>query len=462
MPQRTSRRRAGVPTVTLRGAPTPIVEGTLRFLTPMFGGGVVLNQAAPHHKEHDALTPVRPAAVRGALREWWRRVCGFKADGSPLPRDLLVARERALWGWATTTEVPGRGWVAITVTSQPTPQAFPVYVDARRANAGMEGLAYGAFPLTPARGAGTTSSGTLTQMAGTFGVRLTAHELSDLERGLPARRAAGFQPAQPVRPAQLMDAARAAWGDDPLPKMRAEVERAWLAWTTFGGLGGRTRRGFGAIAAAEGAPPWQEVASKLGWSDWIVNGPSDQDAIVALNLGLNRLRAFRQGVGVGRNPGKQQNRPGRSRWPEPDLIRRLTRRQAHQHPPQHPVQKAPRAAFGLPIVFHFNPNDAGDPPDMTLVPAQGDRLASPIILRPVPSPGGYTCVALWLPRRGPLADDLRELAFTSGQRQRYAASGLLTPKEFADVRPLRAHGPQAGSGPDDVLAAFFTFFRGKP
>jgi CRISPR-associated protein Cmr1 len=437
MPQRTSRRRAGVPPVTLRGAPTPIVEGTLRFLTPMFGGGVVLNQAAPHLKEHDALTPVRPAAVRGALREWWRRACGFADDGSPLPRDVLIARERALWGWATTTDVPGRGWVAVTVTSQPIPQPFPVYIDARRANAGMEGLAYGAFPLTPAQGAAVTSPGTLTHMTGTFGVRLTAHELSGT----------------------LKDAACKAWGDDPLPKMRAEVERAWLAWTTFGGLGGRTRRGFGAVAPATDAPPWQKVASTLEWSHRVIEGPTDEAATIALNLGLNRLRAFRQGVGVGRNPGQAPNRPGRSRWPEPDLIRRLTHRHANQHPPQHPVQKAPRAAFGLPIVFHFKDKGAGDPADVTLVPARGDRLASPIILRPVPSGGGYACVALVLPQRSPLAHELHALEF-KGQHQRYPTSGLLTARELQEVRPLRESRPERG--PDDVLSAFITFFRGKP
>ena len=36
----------------------------------------------------------------------------------------------------------------------------------------------------------------------------------------------------------------------------------------------------------------------------------------AHKVAVDALRKFRQGPGLGRNPGQQSNRPGRSRWPE--------------------------------------------------------------------------------------------------------------------------------------------------
>lgn len=106
---------------------------------------------------------------------------------------------------------------------------------------------------------------------------------------------------------------------------------------------------------------------------------------------IGAFRDFRQGVDIGRNQGQQHNRPGRSRFPEPEAIRTvLYNNQApwrHDRMTHIPNDAFPRAEFGLPIVFHFQGNN--EPADTVLYPdndAEGkkrDRMASPLILKPL-------------------------------------------------------------------------------
>jgi CRISPR-associated protein Cmr1 len=185
-----------------------------------------------------------------------------------------------------------------------------------------------------------------------------------------------------------------------------DIEAALWAWVNFGGIGARTRRGCGALFCPDFAPPGPQSEQIKAWlkewwgklelheprmsRDWPVLdgrcwiGPPGQDPLETWSRGIELLRRFRQGVGIGRNPGDQPNRPGRSRWPEPETIRRATRRRHNRHARLDavPDKGYPRAEFGLPIVFHFK--DKGDPPDTLLLPENGSsRLASPLILKPL-------------------------------------------------------------------------------
>jgi CRISPR-associated protein Cmr1 len=116
--------------------------------------------------------------------------------------------------------------------------------------------------------------------------------------------------------------------------------------------------------------------------------------IDAWNQVIELFQYFRQGRDLGRNPGQQSNRPGRSRWPEPETIRRVLinpvnpeRGWKHGRLDHIPNDAFPRAEFGLPIVFHFQGN--GDPPETVLYPAaqahvvEPERMASPLILKPL-------------------------------------------------------------------------------
>ena len=99
------------------------------------------------------------------------------------------------------------------------------------------------------------------------------------------------------------------------------------------------------------------------------------EPIAAWKRAVETLKDFRQGPGLGRNPDSRPNRPGRSRWPESDAIRRLTGQWTPRHEPKHAVDGFyPRAAFGLPMVFDFKDRD--DPkgrcrPNVQLAPPDG-------------------------------------------------------------------------------------------
>lgn len=153
-------------------------------------------------------------------------------------------------------------------------------------------------------------------------------------------------------------------------------------WANFGGVGARTRRGLGVVKAfIDGEvvrPVTQDQIHQLG--GWMLTGPPKENANMAWKSAIKALQDFRQGNGIGRNRG-QRHRPGRSRWPEADSIRRLVGKHSGKHKPEHPVRNAyPRAAFGLPLVFHFK--DYGDPRGndhggLTLNHVEHDRMASP-------------------------------------------------------------------------------------
>jgi CRISPR-associated protein Cmr1 len=94
-------------------------------------------------------------------------------------------------------------------------------------------------------------------------------------------------------------------------------------------------------------------------------------------------RDFRQGEGFARNKGL-----GRSRYPEPDTIRRITGWHTKQHVPSNDMPDGfPRSELGLPIVFQFKDEEKGDPPKTTLNPFVGgqalERMASPLVLKPL-------------------------------------------------------------------------------
>ena len=435
--RRSSARRSLSPPPCDTRDSARILSASLEFITPLFGGGVraASGEEQRHQKEPDPITPVRGASLRGQLRHWWRLACCPTEGCSP---ERMRAREQLIWGWASTSKHPARAWVAL-------------YVDARELKACKwpifkpktgPGYAYACFPLQPKRGLRKKlEPGTLTDLRGRFTVRLEAQPLEGC----------------------YLDRARAAWPGVPdadLPgTIWEEVERTWLAFVTFGGLGARTRRGFGAVRVTDrSAVSLRHAIESLGWEDRIAirNGPY-HDAVSAHDAALAKLRDFRQKVRLGRNPGAHGGVPGRSRWPEPDALRRLTRHHDPKHKPTHPVDaRYPRAAFGLPILFQFK--DRRDPPTQTLQPGGAERLASPLVLRPVAEPKGKQvhAVALRLPSRESLEEILQALELRDG---RQGLSGLLSPAEQGQISPLRTHRSRPSSGPEAVFEPFFNFFK---
>lgn len=252
---------------------------TCRFISPVFGGGV-------DPKRPDPQTPVRSSAIRGQLRYWWRATHG------DLTLDALRARETRLFGGVH--DGPKASKIGVVVTRQPTaPQRLDVFKqgsDSQLIDPSMRNLAYGALPLR----SNDNQHQPLWIYDGDFEVELRCASVQDLQ----------------------------------------ELTLSLWAWLHFGGLGARTRRGFGAIELIK-AENWSLSSIEQGWppqseATWptLGNLRSDLVRVGSFRRGreaqehlLKCLQDMRQTPGIGRNPGHRH--PGRWRWPEPDAIRAL-------------------------------------------------------------------------------------------------------------------------------------------
>jgi CRISPR-associated protein Cmr1 len=334
----------------------------ISLITPMFGGGV--EAGVP-----DASLPIRGTAIRGQLAFWWRATRG----ASYATYEELFARHGEIWG---ATSKASQVEVTVTVHEVAAPVPCASYV---RQGDGNWRLTWN--PLL----AGSPSAGPLPYALFPF-------QGEQPEAGATAPKKL---PAQYVSAASFTLRLR-------YPKaLASDVETAVWAWVSFGGLGARTRRGCGALQCKELTPKSAgEIASWLrgrvhpaselrAWPtlpDRLLAGTPGTPA-EAWRQGISLLQRFRQEPGFARNP-VQNGRPGRSRYPEPETIRRTTgtRSPGHHRMPQIPNDAFPRAELGLPIVFHFK--GADEPPDTVLYPRddQGktrDRMASPLIVKPL-------------------------------------------------------------------------------
>lgn len=399
-----------------------------QLITPLYGGGV-------EPAKCDEVTVVRATEIRGHLRFWWRATQGGRFDG-----DLkkMKAAEDALWGSAggEGDTQPSKVQVVVTAWEKGNlDNPFEVVRGATgnpkiQAHSRTEVPSYVAFPLQPKQEEaviGMTTGAVQKNVKFTLKIVFPTHN-------------------QP------------------------ELEAALWAWETFGGLGARTRRGFGAIRLEkkEGLEVKPRVLNQLvqtlkdemerhvvdgTWPKGIpyvnrqtflshiqVTAPQ-LTPVKAWELLIRKLKLFRQQ----RNPGSRPNMPGRSHWPEPDEIRKLTRKSDPRHRDAlWNVSKFPRAAFGLPIIFHFK--DRSDPGDTTLQGTDSDRLASPLILRPLLCTDGKA-VGLAYVLSGPREPDGGLIL--KGAPGDPPVLSTLSPTDAAKLKPL--------NGQTDVLQAFLKF-----
>jgi CRISPR-associated protein Cmr1 len=369
----------------------------LEVVTPLYGGGA-------HTRHVDAHTPVRASAIRGQLRFWWRALFGGAHTDAP----TLYDRERALFGGLGKQHdqvVAARAQVHVG-------EVRPSAID--DSDIGFNDPA--GYALWPARG--------------------TRRGDAPAERWAPGLRFT-LQVRLSGAPAGSRDA--------------HELECALRAWLLFGGIGGRIRRGCGALGIPEAAareiwlPETLEPGTIAAWLS--LAGPANRGfpslsgsrlclgraskASDAWHEALRWLRDFRQGTHSSRTDttaagsfarqrpslgGGNSGRPGRSRWPEPDLIRHLSGAGPHDHPTLIPATPSswPRAQFGLPIQVRFQGKDrrgrpfANPPPGHCSLDWAPDgktprqRLASPLIVKPIQvRDGSFRPAALWLKRTLP-------------------------------------------------------------
>jgi CRISPR-associated protein Cmr1 len=321
------------------------IELELRLITPMFGGGYKA-------REVDTVQPIRPAAIRGHLRFWWRATAGARYTSVA---DLHKA-ERELWGAAATKDNPAVGKVAIRVEVKDKGQMVGY--------GSRGGLPkYFLFPFRPQKNIPATK--------GRENVVFTLRLILDTS---------------------LSEA------------QRAEVTTALKAWIAFGGVGARTRRGCGALTvlgnnANQWLPPTQGLAEWLGMPrdaasdhDWttlagargfITLTKNAEDAWCKLGSFWERFR--RGGLVSG------------TKWSDyRDVLCNLD--------DQHDELALAKPFLGLPIEYQ----EFGEqtPFTGTLEPAQSGRMASPVILKPIALQGGEFG-ALVLVMHAPKPDKIR-------------------------------------------------------
>src|SRR5579875_1317052 len=375
------------------GQQLPLPEGLVRqrreyaLITPLFGGGVVPNQADP-------VTIIRPTEIRAHLRFWWRACRGGK---SQFNRDINLMREEEerIWGRAAVHE-----------KEQPQKDVDEEQEIIHPVQIAVEILSPGrAVPPTAAENIPQYAAFPLLQRDNRRGTNGDAKVVKDIRFALiitypiayrKTKTGVDFQTGKTV--------------------YREDVEAALWAWETFGGIGARTRRGFGAIQlqSIDGkahtdlpSPSFNAIkdwlAKKLAFyieeedfphdlphlpkeiTYMAITDPQQTPMLVWKEL-IEHYSRFRQSRRSMRQQGNSYGRgrqAGRSEWPEAEAIRSLINRRARILRPLNHPHKFPRAAFGLPINFHFR--DQGDPPDVMLVEdgSSSDRMASPLILRPL-------------------------------------------------------------------------------
>jgi CRISPR-associated protein Cmr1 len=361
------------------------------LVAPLFGGGVTAGEV-------DKAMPVRGAAIRGQLRFWWRVACSQIGEGS---RELF-RRETDLWGGIADAG-PTASKVRVRVNAAPVDDGALMPSDADQ----DAGVRYAFGP--------SATNGVAQWLKPGYGFQVT---LTFPESA------------------------------------RHEVDLAIRWWASFGGLGARTRRGFGAFFA-EGIEPIRQPDIEARGGVLRLRGQGSPDAGRQWKSAVQTLFDFRQGRGIGRRQGGA--RPGQSFWPEADQIRRFTGKNAHgRHIPVHDAGNVfPRAAFGLPIIFEFR-GSPGDPDKIELLPDAGgnDRLASPLILRPYWNGSAWQPAALLLP--GWEQALIRPLKFKGRDYtpQSWPGSDQAAERE----RLAQLIKPMQGRG-GDILTAFLDFFE---
>jgi CRISPR-associated protein Cmr1 len=336
------------------------------LITPLVGGGAIAGK-------QDEVTVIRGTEIRGLLRFWWRACYGGRYSSL----EEMKQAEEQIWGSANSKGASGLGFAeTIQIIVEPIHKgnevpAFREVANKKQPQPDPDIPEYAAFPL----------------------------QLTDTE------------------PAKFIYKNVRFHMTISFPKqLEHDIRGTLWSWETFGGVGARTRRGFGALklnsitsierigsteklGTREPDLPASNHAAVKSWitrkfnefeidekaPDGVPSLSKDmlkeqlyvtrdfRDSKDAWKLLIEKLCVFRQ--------DKQ--------WPDSREIKKLRDAQSPQWKQKYQL---PKAAIGLPIVFHFP--KLGKQADLTLQGAEEghDRLASSLILRPLLCQNG--CVGL--------------------------------------------------------------------
>lgn len=387
------------------------------LVTPMYGGGVKSATV-------DLQMPIRVGSIRGQLRSWWRLLAQHKWKlGNTKSRQDA---EFALWGGMGDSN-DGRASQVFLRVKQPkvTHHDLMDWIDVK--------LPYVMFPASNETDANIE------------------HKLLKVKK--ENNQYLNFTLEFAFSNKLKLD-----------EKRQNQVIETLQWWANFGGLGARTRKGLGAVHVVK-SDSFSEILQPLTKEDAVaascrlVTSGASADPLVQLQNGIRKLSEFRQKANLGRNPAAAGSKSpaGRSRWPEPDALRRIQKTPSRNHKPEHKAGNMfPRAMFGLPIIFHFvAKNGEREPGDTTVTLANAARLMSPLLIRPyytgkvdVKGNKQWASAALLLPY-----EHLKDMQVClSGGGKSTDNYPIWNEKQIKNIKPIEDNN---GTDPLDAFLKFF-------
>ncbi|NMC30042.1 MAG: type III-B CRISPR module RAMP protein Cmr1 [Pelolinea sp.] len=375
------------------------------LITPLYGGGVEPNKADP-------ISTVRATEIRGQLRFWWRATCGGRFDGN---LEKMREQEEKIWGSSAEKNKPGPSLINICVIEHnPGNEIKQIQQGKEKVDIWDQNSKWGyvSFPLREEEGKVRQN------------VRFT------IEISFPE----AFQ---------------------------ADIETSLWAWEHFGGIGARTRRGFGAlkcvkvdaktiqkITKTQMREEIQEWLSKIN-GRWLNEIPHISDktkygiierknSITAWEALIFSLKKFRQQL-------KKDHGIEISNELDRNIVNEIS---SMIEDDEQIVDRLPSAQFGLPIIYKLDEDSKkGEPSQITLKGKHHDRLASRLILRPIDCVDGGLGLALVL--EGPMFPP-GGLILDKGKKDENVDGGLGGTEANA-IPPLKSK--------TDVLQAFLNYLK---
>jgi CRISPR-associated protein Cmr1 len=340
------------PTLEGLSPPTPWVIA-VRTITPMFGGSAAT-------RDVNIEDPVRAPSIRGLLRFFWRCTAGAHHRNA----EDLFKEEEEIWG---SIEHPGK--VAIHVFDTQLPPNYETQFSKLGSNTSAQG------PLE----------------------RTFLHPFNK-------NKSEGLEEATGIRELDFK-LQLTLTGNLTEPQIKS-VKMAVRAWLSLGGVGSRTRRGLGALTVLEDQAKWQPKDLEE-FTQWFKSSASSDAEEPLFTTLVNARACFGEAAKESQQP---KLTPAHQAWrdlgrfwarfrkghylPEPDKSQYIpigpTKWQDHGHLKalkQTDTKIALVKAFlGLPIIHPKAPHTADAFQGEIYADSDvhtGDRMASPIILKPV-------------------------------------------------------------------------------